>query len=345
MPQPEPEQLREPESAHPTRSGACGSVGGGAVDGPSYVGIDVAKAGLDVAVRPSGETWRVGRDEAGLDALVERLTALAPAGVIVEASGGYEAAVVGALAAGGLAVHVVNPRQVRDFARAVGQLAKTDRLDAALLALFGERVQPAPRPLPSAAERDLQALMARRRQLAAMLAAERNRRLTAPARVRRQLAAHCAWLEAALQELDDDLQPTLRGSPLWRAKDDLLQGVPGVGPVLSATLIADLPELGTLGRTQIAALAGVAPLNRDSGTRRGTRGCWGGRAHVRSTLDMATVAATRWNPTIRAFYRRLVAAGKPKKLALVASMRKLLIILNAMLAHHTPWRGTPEVTA
>jgi transposase len=313
------------------------------VDGPCSVGIDVAKAELEVAVRPSGEAWRVTRDEAGLDALVERLRARGPSVVIVEASGGYEAAVVGALAAGGLPVQVVNPRQVRDFARALGRLAKTDRLDAEVLALFGERVRPAPRPLPSAAERDLKALMARRRQLAAMLAAERNRRLSAPARVRPQLEAHCAWLEAALRDLDDDLHRTLRASALWRLKDDLLQGVPGVGPVLSATLIAEMPELGTLGRGQIAALAGVAPLNRDSGARRGTRSCWGGRAHVRSTLYMATVAATRWNPTIQAFYDRLVAAGKPKKLALVAAMRKLLTILNAMLAHNTHWRGTHEV--
>ena len=313
------------------------------MDGPCSVGIDVAKAELEVAVRPSGEAWRVTRDEAGLDALVERLRARGPSVVIVEASGGYEAAVVGALAAGGLPVQVVNPRQVRDFARALGRLAKTDRLDAEVLALFGERVRPAPRPLPSAAERDLKALMARRRQLAAMLAAERNRRLSAPARVRPQLEAHCAWLEAALRDLDDDLHRTLRASALWRLKDDLLQGVPGVGPVLSATLIAEMPELGTLGRGQIAALAGVAPLNRDSGARRGTRSCWGGRAHVRSTLYMATVAATRWNPTIQAFYDRLVAAGKPKKLALVAAMRKLLTILNAMLAHNTHWRGTHEV--
>jgi transposase len=263
--------------------------------------------------------------------------------VIVEASGGYEAAVVGALAAAGLPVVVVNPRQVRDFARALGRLAKTDRLDAAVLALFGERVRPTARALPGPAERELKALVARRRQLAAMLAAERNRRPTAPARVQGQLAAHCAWLERALRELDDDLDRTLRASPLWRAQDDLLRGVPGVGPVLSATLLADLPELGRLGRGEVAALVGVAPLNRDSGTRRGTRVCWGGRAHVRSTLYMATVAATRWNPTIRAFYGRLVAAGKPKKLALVAAMRKLLTILNAMLAHQTPWRTPHEV--
>lgn len=311
---------------------------------PEYVGIDVAKAVLDVAVRPSGQAWRVGRDAAGLDALVGRLRALAPALVVLEATGGYEVAVVGALAAAGLPVAVVNPRQVRDFARAVGRLAKTDRLDAAALALFAERVRPAPRPLLAAAEQELKALVARRRQVVEMLAAERARLAAAAPRVRPSIEAVVAVLRRQLEELDRDLRRLIEGSPLWRAKDDLLRGVPGVGDTLAATLLADLPELGRLSRQQIAALVGLAPLNRDSGTRRGARTCWGGRAHVRSVLYMAALAATRWNPILQAFYRRLLAAGKPKKLALTACARKLLTILNAMLAHNTPWRAPSEVT-
>jgi transposase len=309
-----------------------------------FVGIDVAKDALDVAVRPSGEAWRVAADEAGLAELAGRLAALGPALVVLEATGGYERAPAAELAAAGLPVQVVNPRQVAAFARAVGHLAKTDQLDAAVLARFAEAVRPAPRPLPDEQTSELKALVARRRQLRGMLAAEQARRTTAPRRVRAQLAAHVAWLQRAVRDLDDEIGRTLRASPLWRERDDLLRGVPGVGPVLSATLIAELPELGRLGRAQIAALVGVAPLNRDSGRRRGARSCWGGRARVRSVLYMAAVVAARHNPTIRAFYARLLRAGKPKKVALTACMRKLLMILNAMTAHQTPWRVPHEVT-
>jgi transposase len=312
--------------------------------GAVFVGIDVSKDALDVAVRPSGEAWRAANDEGGLAELAGRLAALGPALVLLEATGGYERAAAAELAAAGLPVQVVNPRQVAAFGRAVGQLAKTDRLDAGLLARFAEAVRPAPRPLADEQAAELKALVARRRQLRGMLAAEQARLATAPRRVRPQLEAHIAWLRKALRELDDELGRALRASPLWRERDDLLRGVPGVGPVLSATLIAELPELGRLGRAQIAALVGVAPLNRDSGSRRGARSCWGGRAHVRGALYMAALAAARHNPTIRAFYARLTAAGKPKKVALTACMRKLLTILNAMVAHRTPWRPACEVT-
>ena len=309
-----------------------------------FIGIDVSKAALDVAVRPSGEAWRAAADEGGLAELAGRLAALGPTLVVLEASGGYELGTAAELAAAGLPVAVVNARQARDFARAIGRLAKTDRLDAEALAHFAEAVRPAPRPLPDAAALELKALVARRRQLRAMLSAERNRLAAARGRVRAQLQAHIAWLERALKDLDRDLDRAVRASPLWRARDDLLRGVPGVGPVLSATLLAELPELGRLGRAEVAALVGVAPLNRDSGARRGARSCRGGRAPVRCALYMAALVATRRNPAIRAFYARLLAAGKSKKVALVACMRKLLTILNAMVAHQTPWRPTCEVS-
>ena len=232
---------------------------------------------------------------------------------------------------------VVNPRQVRDFARATGQLAKTDALDARMLALFAERIRPEPRPLPSEQERELKALLARRRDLVEMLSAERNRYANAPKLLRKELAAHIRWLEARLKERDRDLDRMLRGSPLWREREDLLRGVPGIGPVLCATLLAELPELGRLGRREIAKLVGVAPLNRDSGAMRGKRTVWGGRAPVRAALYMATLSATRCNPPLAAFYRRLRERGKPAKVALTAAMRKLLITLNAMLKHRSTW--------
>ena len=303
------------------------------------VGIDVSAAGLDVAARPGGAAWAVANDEAGAAALVARLRGLAPALVVLEATGGLELPAVGALAAAGLPVAVVNPRQVRDFARATGTLAKTDRLDAAVLARFAEAVRPAPRPLPDADARELAALLARRRQVVEMLTAERNRRRAAAGRVRAQIEAHLAWLAGQLDELDRELAAAVRASPAWRAKEDLLRGVPGVGPVLALTLLAGLPELGRLDRRGIAALAGVAPLNRDSGALRGKRAVWGGRAPVRAALYMAAVVAARHNPVIRAFYGRLVAAGKPKKVALTACMRKLLTILNAMLRDGAPWEA------
>ena len=304
-----------------------------------FVGIDVAKARLDVALHPSGATWTVPNSEAGIAGLVAQLQQLPVTHIVLEATGGLELPLLGALGAAALPAVAVNPRQVRDFAKALGRLAKTDRLDAQVLALFAERVRPALRPLPDQATQALSALVARRRQLVEMLTAEKNRRGQAPPTIQADIATHIAWLEGRLERLDKELGQHLKQSPLWRAQDDLLQSVPGVGPVLSRTLLADLPELGTLDRKQIAALVGVAPLNRDSGTLRGARTCWGGRAAVRAVLYMATVAATRCNPVIRAFYHRLCQAGKAKKVALTACMRKLLTILNAMLKHRTPWHA------
>lgn len=305
------------------------------------VGIDVAKARLDVATRPGDEAWWVANDAAGLAGLAERLRGLGPALVVLEATGGLELPVAAALAAAGLAVAVVNPRQVREFARATGRLAKTDRLDARVLAHFAAAVRPEPRPLPDAAARELGALVARRRQVLEMLVAERHRRRTAGGAVGERIQAHIGWLEGELDAVDGALGDAVRASPAWRAAEDLLRGVPGVGPTLARTLLAELPELGRLGRKQVAALVGVAPLARDSGTRRGKRAVWGGRAPLRATLYMATVAATRHNPVIAAFYARLRDAGKPAKVALVACMHKLLRILNAMLATGTPWQAHP----
>ena len=303
----------------------------------TFVGIDVSKDRLDLAWRPTGERWAAPNTERGIRAICRRLRTPAPTLIVLEATGGLELPLTGALAAAGLPVVVVNPRQIRDFAKATGRLAKTDALDAAVLAQFAEAVRPEPRPLPDAATQALSALLLRRRQLIDMRTAETNRLETAPAPVRKGIRAHLTWLEGRLTELDEELARTIRESPLWREKDDLLQSTPGVGPVLARTLLASLPELGTLTRQQIAALVGVAPLNRDSGIFRGSRRVWGGRAHVRAALYMGTLVATRFNPVIRTFYQRLCAAGKAKKVALTACMRKLLTILNAMLKHQTPW--------
>lgn len=302
------------------------------------VGIDVSKATLDVAVRPTGQYWPVPHTDAGVHDLVVQLTRLRPSLVVLEATGGLETHLTGALAGAGLAVVVVNPRQVRDFAKATGKLAKTDAIDAHVLAHFAEAVHPTPRPLPDAQTRAIAALMARRRQLVAMLVAEKNRLRSASAPLRRRIQPHIVWLQRELKDLDKDLSDTLRQSPLWREQDQLLQSVPGVGPVLSLTLLAQLPELGTLNRKQIAALVGVAPLNRDSGTLRGKRTVWGGRATVRAALYMGALVATRWNSTLRIFYQRLCDKGKPKKVALTACMHKLLTILNAILKNRTPWQ-------
>jgi transposase len=306
--------------------------------GPHYVGIDVAKAWLDVAVRPGGLQWRVANSDGELPALVGQLHRLKPQAIVLEATGGYERGVVAALAAAGLRVVVVNPRQVRDFAKATGKLAKTDRLDAHVLAHFAQAVQPEPRPLADEATRRLAALLERRSQLVAMLTAEKNRCQQAPASVRPLIESHIAWLDAALDQLNRELDQALRESPLWREREDLLRSVPGVGPILALTLLADLPELGTLTHKQLAALVGVAPLNRDSGSMRGKRIIWGGRARVRSTLYMSALSAVRYNPVLRAFWMRLREQGKPPKVALVACMHKLLTILNAMLKRLTPWQ-------
>lgn len=307
----------------------------------SFVGLDVAKAYVDVAVRPSGEQWRIANDEAGVAELVPRLRTLGPALIVAEATGGFERAAIAALAASGLPVVVANPRQVRDFARATGQLAKTDQLDAGILALFAERVRPAPRPLPDAAAQLLDAVLTRRRQLLEMLVAEKNRLGFAPRPLHRGIRQHIRWLERQLDDVTAELAAQIEHSPVWRAKDDLLQSVPGVGPIVSVTLLGELPELGTLTHKQIAALVGVAPLARDSGTLRGKRMVWGGRASVRTALYMAALCGRRWNPQLRDFYERLRAAGKPKKVALIACARKLLTILNAMLRDNACW-ASPE---
>ena len=307
---------------------------------PVFVGIDVAKSELAVAVRPGNQAWMVPNDESGIPALVARLRAVAPTLLVLEATGGYERPLVAALAAAGLPLVVANPRQIRDFARATGQLAKTDAIDADILALFAERVQPEPRPLSDDATQALDALLTRRRQLLEMLVAERNRLTHARPAIRRDIAQHVRWLERRLREVDSDLDGAIQSSPVWRAKENLLRSAPGVGPILSRTLIGDLPELGTLNRKQIAALVGVAPLARDSGTLKGKRLVWGGRAPVRAVLYMAALVATQRNPIIRRFYQRLLATGKPKKLALTACMRKLLTILNAMMRTQTTWRSS-----
>lgn len=304
---------------------------------PVFVGIDVSQGQLDIALRPEGRLT-ASNDEGGIAEVVEQLRAVMPAVVVLEATGGVEVPLVGALATAGLPVVVVNPRQVRDFAKAAGQLAKTDALDARILARFAEVMRPERRPLPDEQTQALAAILTRRRQLVEMLTAEKNRLASARVPVRQSLRAHIAWLEQELTHTDRDLAHAIRESPVWREKEELLRSTPGVGPVMSTTLLANLPELGTLTGKQIAALVGVAPLNRDSGTLRGKRTVWGGRAQIRATLYMAALVAARYNPVIRAFYRRLCAAGKAKKLALTACMRKLLIILNAMLKHRTPWR-------
>lgn len=304
---------------------------------PVFIGLDVAKAHLDGAQHPGDRTFRVAHDEAGLTALVSELRAIHPTLIVLEATGGYETDVAAALTLADLPVAIVNPRQVRDFAKALGRLAKTDAIDARVLALFADRVRPEPRPLPDPAQQALTALVARRRQLVDMLTAERNRLAFARGAIRADLRQHIHWLERRLHDTDGHLTQGICESPLWRAQDNLLRSVPGIGPVTASSLIAYLPELGDLTRRQIAALVGCAPLNRDSGPRRGTRRTWGGRATVRAPLYVATLVATRCNPTIRAFYRRLRAAGKAHKLALIAAMRKLLTILNAMMKHQQRW--------
>lgn len=308
--------------------------------GTISVGIDVAKEWLDVAERPDNTAWREPNDESGIAALVERLRQRQPAVIVLEATGGLECPLVAALAAAQLPVVVVNPRQVRDFARATGRLAKTDAIDARVLAQFGEAVGPQPRPLPDQATQELAALVTRRRQLVQMLTAEKNRLRLAARPVRRDIQQHIRWLERRLDDLDGDLRETIQSTPLWRDRDQVLQSAPGVGFVSSSTLLANLPELGRLNHKEIAALVGVAPLNRDSGAFRGRRAVWGGRADVRAVLYMATLVATRRNAVVKGFYERLVAAGKPKKVALTASMRKLLIILNAMVRSHASWQIT-----
>jgi transposase len=290
---------------------------------PSFVGIDVSKDTLDIAVLPSGERWQTPHDEASFPLLVDRLLSITPQLILVESTGGLQSLLVAALAQAGLIVRVVNPRQVRDFAKATGQLAKTDAIDAYVLALF--------------------ALVSRRRQLIEMRTMEKNRMGRAPKGVRKNIQRHIDWLSKEIALVEGDLEEFLRSSPLWQQKEDLLKSVPGIGNTLALTLIANLPELGALGPKQVAKLVGVAPFNRDSGSHRGKRSIGGGRPHVRATLYMAALVGVRHNPVLKAFYHRLLSLGKPKKVALVACMRKLLTILNAMLKHKTPWHPSPEV--
>jgi transposase len=303
-----------------------------------YVGIDVAKATLDVAIGSDGELVQVENNEAGIARLLERLGEVEPTLVVLEATGGYETVVAGAIVGRGIAVAVVNPRQVRDFAKATGVLAKTDRIDARVLARFAEAVRPEPRPLPTAEAKELEEYLSRRRQLVDMLTMEKNRQSIATTeRMKKSLKKHIDWLEEALRRANDDIDKAIRNSPAWREQEDLLRSMPGIGPVSARTMLAELPELGRLNRKKIAALVGVAPLNRDSGTLQGSRTCWGGRASVRQVLYMAAVTAVRCNPVIRRTYAALRTRGKKHKVALVACMRKLLTILNAMLRKRTPW--------
>jgi len=291
-------------------------------------------------VVPTGETWTSETTPRAVDALVARLRAHRPTVIVVEATGGYQAPLVASCAAAGLPIAVVNPRQVRAFAQAIGRTAKTDTIDAALLALFGARVGPTPRPIADAATQALGALVARRRQLLEMLGAERQRLEQAPPTgpIARDLRTHIRWLERRVRDVDDEIGTAIQQSPVWRVHEDLLRSVPGIGPTVARTLLADLPELGRLDRRAIAALVGVAPFNCDSGQQRGQRHIWGGRAPVRAALYMAALVATRHNAPLRAFYQRLRIAGKPAKVALVAVMRKLLTIVNAMIKHQSRWQ-------
>lgn len=305
------------------------------------VGIDVSKALLDVALLHAGEELQFANDAAGIEQLVKHLKTLEIDLVVAEATGGYETAVATALVAAGLRMAVVNPRQVRDFAKATGRLAKTDRIDARVIAAFGEAIEPEIRPLADEDARELEGLLVRRTQLVAMKVQESNRLGLAQAAMRKGIKKHIAWLEQEIDRLDVDLTAALRKSPAWRAKDELLQSFKGIGPLSSGTLMVGLPELGRLDRRAIAALVGVAPFNNDSGKMRGRRSIYGGRSRVRTMLYMAAISAIRFNPVIREFYQRLISRGKPHKVAMVACMRKMLTILNAMVRQSTPW--TPEI--
>jgi transposase len=303
-----------------------------------FVGIDVSKAMLEVAIRPSGERWSVANEEASVRELVKALEKTAPTLIVVEATGGMQSLVVAELAAAGLPVAVVNPRQARNFAKATGRLAKTDAIDAEVLANFGQAIRPEVRELKDELTQLLTALMGRRRQIVDMLTAEKNRLASAPKAVRKEIRKHIEWLESRLKAMDGQISDTIKESPEWREKDLILRSTPGVGPVLSVSLLAGVPELGRLNRQKLAALVGVAPLNDDSGKHRGTRRVWGGRAQIRAVLYMAAVSASRANPVIKAFYQRLVAAGKKPKVALTACMRRLLCILNTMIKNGTRWQ-------
>lgn len=305
------------------------------------VGIDVSKAWLDVAVGAQEQPWRVANSAEGIADLVARLQPLAPELIVLESTGGLEGMVLAELHAAGLPVARVNPGRVREFAKATGRFAKTDRLDARILAQYAQAIRPEPVHLPSEDEQYLAALVSRRRQLLEMLVAEKNRLSTTPKRLQERVRKHLDWLKEEIRALEQEIEEFIRHTPLWREKDELLKSVPGIGDITACTLLAELPELGQLNRKEIAALVGVAPFNRDSGRIQGKRHIRGGRTSVRNPLYMATLSATRFNPVIRTFYQHLLANGKEKKVALVACMRKLLTILNAILRHHQPWRLAP----
>ena len=303
-----------------------------------FVGIDVSKAWLDIAVHEQAESYRAGNNDAGIASLLKRMKKLKPTLIVLEPTGGFEMLVVAELSHAGLPVVAINAKRVRDFARATGQLAKTDKLDAKVLAHFAAAVRPVLRNLRSQEEEQLTALLTRRKQVLDMLTMEKNRLVTVRAKMRSAIEAHIQWLSKSLKELDKELEDFVKSSAVWKEKDVLLQSVPGVGPVTSATLLGMLPELGKLNRQEIAALVGVAPVNKDSGKKQGKRRVYGGRADVRSVLYMAALAAKKFNPVIRKFYERLIKQGKEKKVALTACMRKLLVILNAMMHTNQPWR-------
>lgn len=305
-----------------------------------FVGVDVSGSWLDIAVIPLDKKLRFSNNEAGIKKLTETLEGLGPELVVMESTGGLEMPLAGALGVAKLPVSIVNPRQIRDFARAIGKLAKTDAIDAQVIARFADRVRPEPRPLPSGAAQELSEMLARRQQVLEILGAEKNRlKRAGTLKVKARIQTHISFLEEELSGIDKELKEAIEESPLWREKDDLLRGVPGIGPVASMTILSELPELGELTGKQLAALAGVAPINRDSGFFRGKRRIGGGRAKVRRALYMGALVATKHNPVISAFYQRLLAAGKPKKVAIVACMHKLIIILNAMLKHGNAWQA------
>lgn len=304
---------------------------------PCFIGIDISKDQLDVAVRPTNEKMLFANEDNGIDMLIKRLLPLQPSLIVMEATGPYHQLVLGRLLASSLPAIVINPRQSRDFARAIGRLAKTDSIDANVLAEFADKIRPEPRPVPDDATQHLDAICTRRRQLVTMLAAEKNRHHSGPSAIRAQIKQHIVWLENQIKELESDLDKIIRATPAWCEKDDLLRSCKGIGPTTSHTMLASLPELGTLSRHRIAALVGVAPFNSDTGKYRGQRHVQGGRIDIRCVLYMATLAAIRSNPVIRAFHQRLIAAGKAKKVAITACMRKLLTILNAMVRTNTRW--------
>lgn len=307
-----------------------------------FVGIDVSKRTLDIMILPSAQTWSVANNDAGIESLVERIAKLSPTMIVLEATGGLETLIATALSVARLPLAIVNPRQARNFSKAIGRLAKTDAISAEVLALFGQSLRPEPRTLKDEQLQELSAVLTRRSQLVVILTAEKNRLGSSPQAVRQDIEEHIVWLEKRIKDINETLAQHIRNSPLWREKDQLLRSVPGVGPVLSVSLIAGLPELGSLDSKKVSALAGVAPLNCDSGKYRGRRIIWGGRAHVRSALYMGTLAAIRYNPVIKNFHQRLIAAGKAKKVAITACMRKLLTILNAMVKNSTWWKPQPS---